>query len=122
MSARGAQAYKQVYLESASPTRLLDELYLRLLRDMDQARELIRARDPGGKGTAISHALAIVDELSLALDRQSAPELCSNLSRLYGFVSARLLAANLSMDEKPLAEAARVVETLRDAFLKASAQ
>ena len=116
MNAHAANAYRRVHLESASPARLLDELYVRLLADMEDAGRHLAAGDLAGKGLAISHALAIVGELQAALDPRGSPVLCANLARLYDFTVDRLTNANVKADAAPLLEARRVIATLQDAF------
>ena len=116
MSARAANAYRRVYLESAAPTRILDELFGRLLADLEDARQKITVGDRGGKGHAIDHAMAIVAELSAALDFTAAPEICANLKLLYVYVNERLVDANVRIDRGPIDDAERVVLTLREAF------
>src|SRR5258708_21683827 len=122
MNARGSRAYKSVSLNTAQPTRVLDELFARLLMDMSEAAALIDAKEPGGKGRVINHALDIVAELANALDHKAAPEVCANLTRLYDFVRERLVTANRKMETKPINEASRVVTTLREAFQQAVAK
>lgn len=122
MYARAVRSYQKVNLESASPARLLDELYERLLRDIAQAGEAIAARDPVKKGETIGHALAIVAELRAALDHRAAPELTGRLDGLYAFITARLTRANVHWDRAALAEVPPLVVTLRDAFREAAAR
>jgi len=121
MYARGAQAYKNVYLESASPVRLIEEMYARLMRDIADGRAAMQARNPGARGEALGHALDIVGALNAALDRRLAPDLCAQLGSLYDFVIAQLTKANMHDDVRALAEAEQVAVTLRDAFQKAAA-
>ena len=121
MYARATQAYKNVYLESASPARLIEEMYARLMRDIADGRAGMQARDPGARGTALGHALDIVGALNAALDRKLAPDLCAQLTPLYDFVMQRLTRANMHNDVRALAEAEQVVSMLRDAFQKAAA-
>jgi flagellar protein FliS len=120
MYARAARSYQNVFLESASPAKLLDELYERLLRDMRDAAAAIQVKNVAAKGEYISHALAIVGELAAALDHRLAPELCARLAGLYDFVAHRLTRANIHGDAKALAEAEPVIATLRDAFREAA--
>ena len=122
MYARAAAAYRRVYLESASPSRIVDELFCRLLSDCEEAAALMGAGDLSGKGSALGHALAIVDELSASLDAEAAPDLCGNLARLYDYVRGRLIAANLRLEPRLLDEAERVVRVLREAFHAAAPQ
>jgi flagellar protein FliS len=121
MYARATQAYKNVYLESASPGRLIEEMYARLMRDIADGRAGMQARDAGARGAALGHAVDIVGALNAALDRRLAPDLCAQLTPLYDFVMQRLTRANMHDDVRALAEAEQVVSMLRDAFQKAAA-
>ncbi len=121
MYTRAASTYRKVFLESAPPTRILDELYGRLLRDIEEASAAIQKRDLIGKGRALNHARAIVDELMAALDHDAAPDLCSNLSRLYMYAYDRMTDANVRVDAGPLEQVARIITILREAFQAAVA-
>jgi flagellar protein FliS len=114
------RAYKQVSIESASPAKLLDELYERLLRFCAEAKQAIDLKDLPAKGTAISKAIEIIGGLWSTLDPTAAPELCANLERLYEYMQYRLSEANLRMDTKPIEEVEILVSTLRQAFYEAS--
>ena len=118
--ARQSRVYRTVSIESAAPTRLIDELLARALRDIDDARRAIAAKDVKTKGTAISHAMAIVGELAGALDRSQSPDLCTNLASLYDFVGAQLTAANVGMIAQPLDGAEKILRTLRESFDQAA--
>ncbi|RMH40729.1 MAG: flagellar protein FliS [Deltaproteobacteria bacterium] len=120
MYGRIAKQYKKIHVGSASPARVLDEVYGRLLRDLADARAAIEARDVLAKQRATDHALRILTELIAALEPDRAPELCANLERLYDFAHARIVAASRDMDAAPLGEAERIIETLRDAFRTAA--
>lgn len=121
MQARAAAiAYKKVFLDSAPPTRVLDELYGRLLLDLEQAKDGILRKDIRAKGEALGHAHRILDELGLALNHEAAPELSENLALLYAYCGSQLITANLNMDPKPLDEALRILSGLRDSFRQAS--
>jgi flagellar biosynthetic protein FliS len=119
MHAHELNMYKKVYVESAPPVRLLDELLARLLRDIDEAQQQLATRNVVKKVEAINHALAIVTELSAALDPTAAPELCANLGGLYEFVTAKLIESNLNLSSEPLVAAAKVIDTLKQAFVTA---
>jgi flagellar protein FliS len=118
---QAAHAYRRVNIESASPTRILDELYGRLLRDCAEAKQAISVGDIAGKQAAIDHALRIVGELASSLERDAAPELCDNLVALYDFAQARLLEGSRNMTREPIEDAAHVVAELRGAFAQAGA-
>lgn len=117
---RAAQAYRKVAVDSASPVRVLDELYARFLLDCDRAKAAIGSKQMAEKGAALSHGLAIVDELIAALDMKVAPELTANLMRLYDFVRERLIHANLKLDTDAIEEAANIIAILRQSFAEAS--
>lgn len=119
---RNAQAYRRVAVESASPVRVLDELYARLLLDCDRAKQAIVEKRIADKGMAISHGLQIVDELAAAVDVKVAPELGSNLLRLYDFCRERLVFANLKLDTNALEEASNIIAILRQAFAEATGE
>lgn len=115
-----ANTYRRVHIESASPSRLLDELFVALLADIDQASRHIAGRDAAGKGEAISHALAIISTLRSSLQSELLPEVCFDLVRLYDFAEARLVRANVHFEAAPLGEARRVIATLHEAFAAAA--
>src|SRR5215470_4269067 len=116
---RAANVYRKVFVDSAPPSRILDELYAGLLQDCQDATRCILSMDRAGKGKHISRALAILGEIEAALDRKAAPELTQNLAALYSFARARLFAASVNMDARPLAEVERVLRPIREAFQEA---
>jgi flagellar protein FliS len=122
MHARELNIYKKVFVESAPPDRLLDELLARLLRDIEDAKRHIATKNVKAKAESIDHGLRILTELSLALNPEVAPELCANLAGLYEFASRQLLSANIGMELAPLEQAAKLVGTIREAFATAASQ
>jgi len=116
---RAATAYREVDLETAPKTQIVERLFERFARDVTDAKAACLKRDIKGKAAAIDHALRIVTELRSALDHNAAPELCAHLSALYGFVAERLSEANLKLAAGPLDAATKVMTTLGDAFRKA---
>jgi flagellar secretion chaperone FliS len=119
---RAANRYRNVSLQSASPQQMLGEVFHRLLKDIADASQCIEAKNVVGKSKAVNHAIDLIAALVSSLDFESAPDLCANLERLYGFVQDRLLAASAQMQVAPLQEAERVLMSLRDAFVEAAGQ
>lgn len=119
MHARAANAYRRVDLESAPKHVVLERLFARFLSDLDVARAALAKKDIQGKANALDHAMSIVAELRASLDAAAAPELVANLIALYDFVTDRLTQTNLTLETKPLDEAAGVMTQLADAFQKA---
>jgi len=120
MSLQAARAYKSVTVNTASPVRVLDETYSRLMLDLNEAALRIKKGDIAGKGQALSHAMALVNALNAALEHNRAPELCSNLSRLYAFVHERIVSANADMNVTSIEQAERIVAELQDSFRSAA--
>lgn len=120
MYARAARAYRTVDLESAPKIAILDRLYSRLLRDLDDAGQAISGGDVTARAAACDHAIQIVTELLAALDRSAgAAALCDNLAALYTFAIDKITAANVNRDPVPLREAAAVIGELQSAFREA---
>lgn len=119
MYARAAKVYRQVDLESASKAQILDRLYLRFLRDCNDAKDAIGRNDVVSRANAINHANQIIMELVAALDHSLAPELCGNLASLYDYVLDRLIQANSTRQTDFLDQASAVISELREAFLEA---
>lgn len=120
MSIRAANAYRRVYVESATPSRVLDELLRGLHEDVVEARARIAAGDAAGKGKRLGRALAILGELRAALDPEVAPQLVANLARLYDWMVDQINAASVNLDPKPLVVIATIVADLRDSFQAAA--
>ena len=121
-ASRAANAYRQVDLESAPKTQIVDRLFARFALDLDTARAAIVKRDVQGRANALDHALQIVVELKASLDSATAPELCANLAALYDFVIGRIGACTLTSSAKPLDEAGAVMAQLATAFCEAHAK
>ena len=103
---------------SASPHQLVTMLLNGALDSIAQARGAIQNRQIEAKCRAISKALAIVDEgLKSCLDLEHGGEVASNLDGLYGYVSSRLIHANLHSDDAALDECARLLTPIRDAWM-----
>ena len=122
MLVRAANAYRQVDLESAPKTQILERLFDRCLADIAAARQAIEQRDVKAKAQALDHALRIVVELKASLDVNAAPALCENLFALYDFVTDRLVSASLTLTLQPLDQATRVMNELGEAFRAAHAK
>jgi flagellar secretion chaperone FliS len=115
-------AYRAQAVETASPLQLVMMLYDGALgsiaiaeralgpdRHMETAhRELTRAQD-------------IVTELMLALDHEQGGEIAAGLAAVYDYCLDRLTTANLAKDPGPLAEVARSLASLREAWVHVGA-
>ena len=121
VAVHAAQAYARIGLETgvaaASPQRLIVMLYDGALAALAEARAHITAGRTAQKGRAIGKAISIVDEgLKAALDVGQGGDIARSLMQLYGYVSRRLLIANLRDDVALIDEANQLLTELRGAW------
>lgn len=114
-------AYHQVGLQSmvtgASAHGLVALLFDGFNAAVYRAKGAIRSRDIAAKGTAIGHAVRIVDEgLKSALNLEAGGKLAADLSDLYAYICTRLTQANLRSDEAALDECLALMAPLREAW------
>lgn len=107
-------------ITTASPGRLLVMLYDRLVLDLAQGEEALRADDRQRATAPLLHAQEIILELRTTLDITAwagAPALAS----LYSFLLTELIGANVRGDADRVGTCRRLVEPLRDAWRDAQA-
>ena len=104
--------YRQVDISTASPVMLVVKLYEGAIRQATEARVHAEASRIPERARAIGKALAIVGELQSSLDLERGGEVGENLHNLYGFVTDRLLDANLNGHTESIDEAVGVLSTL----------
>jgi flagellar protein FliS len=112
--------YLQDSINTASPGRLLIMLYDRLVLDLMQGEEALRAGERETAHERITHAQEIVLELRTSLDLEAwsgAP----GLAGLYGFLLTELIGANIARDAGRVAACRALIEPLRDAWREAAA-
>lgn len=115
------KAYAKIGVESgvvsADPHKLIAMLYQGALLAIAGARNGIMCKDIPAKGTAISKAIAIIDEgLKASLDKNAGGPLAQNLSALYDYMCTRLIVANLKNDMAALDEVAHLLSDLKGAW------
>ena len=116
LQAQAISRYKQVVVSTSTPGELLLALYNGLFRYLRQARLLLESKERGKAAERVSRARAIIVELELALDHEAHPELCANLSGLYGFCLDRLRVATREDSTQALDEVIRVLTPLQEAW------
>jgi flagellar protein FliS len=123
MAAHLTAALRARYLadsvSTASPARLLVMLYDRLVLDLGQAEEALRAGDRETGAARLVHAQDIVMELHSSLD-QEVWDGAAGLAGLYGFLVSELIRANVRADADLAASCRALVEPLRDAWRQAA--
>lgn len=112
--------YQREAILAASPARLLTMLYDRLMLDLSRAQAAQHQQDWNTASAELLHAQSIVTELQSSLK----PELwngAEQLQALYSFVTGLLIRANTERDAALTAEAATLLEPLRQAWHEAAA-
>jgi len=118
---RAATAYRATQVESRSQLELVVLLYDGLVRFLTEGREAIARRDLHAKRTAIARGLAILGHLQSTVDRDRGGDIAVQLLSLYGYISRRIVDANVKLDVEPLDEALRLIAPLRDAWTEIAA-
>lgn len=111
-----ANAYKTVGVQSASPERILDEVFRRIQLDCERAMKAIENKDVKDRCEQLGHAIKLVGALEVSLDNELAPELCANLVGLYGYIRSRLVDANLKGDAEAVQEAMDLIGEVHGSF------
>ena len=107
-------------INTASPGKLLVMLYDRLVLDLMQGEEALRAQDRERAADRIGHAQEIILELRTTLD-VDAWEGAPGLANLYGFLLTELIGANITQDAARIASCRQLLEPLRDTWREAAA-
>ncbi len=125
----GASAYARIGAESgamsASPHQLITMLFDGVETAITMARHHMAQGEIAAKGLAISKAINIIDNgLKASLDPAAGgaegAKLAANLSAFYGYISQRLLYANLRNDPALLDEAQQLLATVSSAWREIS--
>ena len=111
--------YLQDSISTASPGKLLVMLYDRLVMDLFQGEEALRAGEREVANDKLNHGQEIILELRTTLDVEAwagAPGLAS----LYGYLLTELIGANIARDADRVATCRAIIEPLRDAWREAA--
>jgi flagellar secretion chaperone FliS len=91
-------------------------LYAKAAEKLALAQRLNDASAVRARAEAIARAAEIVLELQGSLDRERGGEIAVELARLYEYIQTRLAAGLAERTNEPLAEAARLLETLSEGW------
>jgi flagellar protein FliS len=103
-------------IKTATPEMVIVKLYEGALRFIRTAEACQEKNDVPGRASAISKALAIVNELQHSLDLEKGGDVAANLDSLYFYVTDRLLSANAQASVEAMREASGVLSTLGEAW------
>jgi flagellar biosynthetic protein FliS len=117
---RGVNQYANVHNESgladASPHYLIQMLMDGFLARVNAAKGAMDRSDLELKSVYISRAVAIVGGLNEAVDLEKGGEIAANLSRLYNYMTTRLLQASRENDDAILDEVASLMREIKGAW------
>lgn len=118
---QAATAYQHLGVQSAalgaSQHHLITMLFDGAAAAMRKARVLHSVGETGGRGTALSKAIDIIDRgLRAALDFERGGELATQLDSLYEYMIRRLMLANLRGDMGMVSEVERLLDNVASAW------
>jgi flagellar protein FliS len=110
--------YVESRVESAGPLELIRLLYQGATGAVREARQHLASGDIAARSRAISKALDILLELTVSLDRSRGGQIAIRLAQLYDYMRRRLIDANATQTDEPLAEVLGLLDTLGEAWEK----
>lgn len=106
----------QAQVADASPHRLIQMLMEGGLSRLAQAKGAMLHGQAAQKGELISKAIGIIGGLREGLDLQRGGEVAANLDRLYEYMVARLVEANVTNDAAILDEVADLLRNVKSGW------
>lgn len=106
----------QAQVADASPHRLIQMLMEGGLSRLAQAKGAMLHGQAAQKGELISKAIGIIGGLREGLDQQRGGEVAANLDRLYEYMVARLVEANVTNDAAILDEVAGLLRNVKSGW------
>jgi flagellar protein FliS len=109
-----------IYLEqeilSANGFQLVHILYSSAIDELRDARRNLASRQIAAKCANLAKASALIGELLSSLDLNAGGEIAARLKALYEYMLARLLRANISNLDEPIAEVIALLSTLDEGW------
>lgn len=103
-------------IESADPHRLVQMLMDGALEKISTAKGFMLRGAIAEKGAHISWAIAIIDGLRAALNKEQGGEIAQNLADLYDYMGRRLLQANVENSPEMLDEVGNLMQEIKSAW------
>lgn len=116
MLQHAVQQYQQTTVMTATNVQLVVLLYDSAVQSLELARESMLRNNQRDKTRFLGRAVAIVTELSNVLDFDQGGEMSRSLYRLYEYMLAEFLQANLRNNPRHLEGPLRCLTTIRDAW------
>jgi flagellar protein FliS len=115
-STNRSTVYREIAVNTSSPTKLVVMLYQGAIRFLRQAVQDIETNDLIRKGRSIDRGVAIIQHLHATLDMKQGQEISRELDRLYTYSLTRILEGSARLEKKPIEEAIQLLTTLLSAW------
>lgn len=122
MIPQGALQYQHTQVTTASGVQLIVLLYDAAVQSLQLARESMVNNNHRDKARFLGRAVAIVGELSNVLDLERGGTIARSLQRLYDYMLAEFLQANLRHDVRHLDGPIKCLTTIREAWKQVAQQ
>lgn len=96
------RSYHEAAARGASPVRLVILLYEQAIADLGKAVAAHRRGDIEGRTREINHAILVLGQLQMSLDRDQGGQVAQNLERFYRQVRSGLVDAQLKQSPEAL--------------------
>ena len=106
------ETYKSQNILAASPLELIEMLYRGALESVQAARCFLASGAIHDRSRQVSKAIAILAELSSALNHEHGGDLSRNLGALYDYLQRSIIDANTRQVDEPLEQAERLLGVL----------
>lgn len=100
-------------IETATPHRLVQMLMEGVQEKLIAAKGFMASNNIAKKGEHISWAISIIDSLRACLNDELGGEVAQNLRRLYDYMEARLLEANIKNDPAVIDEVGQLMAQIK---------
>lgn len=107
-----SNAYREVAVQTSSPSKLVVMLYEGAIRFLRESVVAIESRDLNVKRQSIDRAVAVVQHLQSTLDMDRGGEVAVDLARLYDYINSRILEGSSKLETAPLEEAIKLLKVL----------
>ncbi len=122
MLSQYARQYQQTQIMTSSSVQIIVLLYDAAIQSIESARAGIESNNLKEKGRTIGSAISIVGELNSVLDFERGGDIARALNRLYDYMLAELVTANVRNDARHLEGPRRCLITLREGWREVAAQ
>jgi flagellar secretion chaperone FliS len=107
-----SSAYREVAVQTSSPTALVVMLYEGAIRFLQESIAAIKSKDLNAKRHSVDRAVAVVQHLHGTLDMERGGEVAADLNRLYNYITSCILDGSAKLQPASLEEAIKLLRVL----------